>query len=226
MTTGNESSLTVACIQMQPEVGSKAHNVAHSVDLIGQAHARGARLIVLPELCNSGYVFESREEAFALSETLADGDTIRTWSALAARLGVTLVAGYAERDGDALYNAAAVIGPQGVLGGYRKLHLWGDEHLYSNPATSACRFSHTPFGRVACAICYDIWFPEVFRMAAGGGADILCVPTNWVPMPAQPAGLPVMANLLAMAARIRTACSSPRRTASGSNAGSRSSVAV
>jgi predicted amidohydrolase len=57
---------------------------------------------------------------------------------------------------------------------------------------------HTPFGRIACAICYDIWFPEVFRMASGGGADILCVPTNWVPMPAQRPELPVMANVLAM----------------------------
>lgn len=198
MTTDNESRVSVACVQMQPEVGAKAHNVAHSVELIGEAHARGARLIVLPELCNSGYVFESREEAFALSETLADGDTIRTWSALAVRLGVTLVAGYAERDGDALYNAAAVIGPKGVLGGYRKMHLWGDEHLYFEPGNLRMPVFHTPFGRVACAICYDIWFPEVFRMAATGGADILCVPTNWVPMPAQPADLPVMANLLAM----------------------------
>ena len=198
MTTGNESRVNVACIQMQPEVGEKARNVTHSVELIEQAHARGARLIVLPELCNSGYMFESREEAFALSETLADGDTIRTWSALAARLGVTLVAGYAERDGDALYNAAAVIGPRGVLGGYRKLHLWGDEQLYFEPGNLGMPVFHTPFGRVACAICYDIWFPEVFRMAAQRGADILCVPTNWVPMPAQPAELPVMANLLAM----------------------------
>jgi N-carbamoylputrescine amidase len=202
MTTGNESRVSVACIQMQPEVGAKASNVAHSVELIEQAHARGARLIVLPELCNSGYVFESREEAFSLSEPLADGETgetIRTWSALATRLGITLVAGFAEREGDALYNTAAVIGPRGVLGGYRKMHLWGDEYLYFEPGNRGMPVFHTPFGRVACAICYDIWFPEVFRMAATGGADILCVPTNWVPMPAQPAGLPVMANLLAMA---------------------------
>jgi predicted amidohydrolase len=183
---------------MQPEVGAKARNMAHSAELIEQAHARGARLIVLPELCNSGYVFESREEAFALSETLADGDSIRQWCALAARLGVTLVAGYAERDGDALYNAAAMIGPRGVLGGYRKMHLWGDEHLYFEAGNLGMPVFHTLFGRVACAICYDIWFPEVFRLAATGGADILCVPTNWVPMAAQPAQLPVMANVLAM----------------------------
>jgi predicted amidohydrolase len=183
---------------MQPEIGAKARNVAHSVGLIEEAHARGARLIVLPELCNSGYVFESREEAFALSERLADGSTIGTWAAVAARLGVTLVAGFAERDGDALYNAAAVIGPGGVLGGYRKVHLWGAENLYFEAGNLGMPVFHTPFGRIACAICYDIWFPEVFRMASGGGADILCVPTNWVPMPAQRPELPVMANVLAM----------------------------
>ena len=53
-------------------------------------------------------------------------------------------------------------------------------------------------GRIACAICYDIWFPEIFRLAALQGADLLCVPTNWVPMPEQRAGLPVMANIVAM----------------------------
>jgi predicted amidohydrolase len=198
MTTRNESEVAVACIQMEPEVGAKARNVARATGLIEEAHARGARLIVLPELCNSGYVFETREEAFALSETLADGETIRAWAAIAARLNVTLVAGYAERDGDVLYNSAAIVGPRGVLGNYRKLHLWGDENLFFEPGNLGVPVFHTPFGRVACAICYDIWFPEVFRLAANGGADILCVPTNWVPMPAQPAGLPVMANLLAM----------------------------
>ncbi|MEW9581651.1 nitrilase family protein [Paraburkholderia sp. DGU8] len=198
MTTGNESRVTVACVQMRPEVGAKARNVARSIELIEQAQARGANLIVLPELCNSGYVFESRGEAFALSETLADGDTIKQWGALAARLDVTLVAGYAERDGASLYNSAAVIGPTGVLGGYRKMHLWGDEQLFFEPGNLGMPVFHTPFGRLACAICYDIWFPEVFRMAAVRGADILCVPTNWVPMPAQPPELPAMANLLAM----------------------------
>jgi predicted amidohydrolase len=183
---------------MCPDVAAKGRNVARSIELIEQAHARGANLIVLPELCNSGYVFESREEAFALSETLADGDTIGQWSALAARLDITLVAGYAERDGDSLYNSAAVIGPRGVQGGYRKLHLWANEQLFFEPGNLGMPVFHTPFGRLACAICYDIWFPEIFRMAVARGADILCVPTNWVPMPAQPAELPPMANLLAM----------------------------
>lgn len=198
MTTGNESTLGVACVQMHPHIGNKAENVARSVALIEAAHARGARLVVLPELCNSGYVFESRKEAFALAEPLDGGDTIRTWCALAQRLGLTIVAGFAEKDSQGLYNSAAVIGPDGVLGAYRKLHLWGDEQLFFEPGNLGMPVFNTPFGRIACAICYDIWFPEVFRMASLAGADMLCVPTNWVPMPAQRADLPVMANVLAM----------------------------
>ncbi|HTH59702.1 MAG TPA: nitrilase family protein [Paraburkholderia sp.] len=198
MTTGSESTLVVACIQMHPHIGEKAQNVARSVELIEQAYTRGARLVVLPELCNSGYMFESRNEAFALAEPLDGGDTVRTWSALAQRLGLTIVAGFAERDAQALYNSAAIVGPDGVLGGYRKLHLWGDEQLFFEPGNLGMPVFNTPFGRMACAICYDIWFPETFRMAALGGADLLCVPTNWVPMPAQRADLPVMANVLAM----------------------------
>ena len=57
---------------------------------------------------------------------------------------------------------------------------------------------HIDAGRIACAICYDIWFPETFRLAALQGADLLCVATNWVPMPQQPGHLPVMANILSM----------------------------
>ena len=198
MTTGSESTVGVACVQMHPRIGNKAENVARGAELIEEAHARGARVVVLPELCNSGYVFESRKEAFALAEPLAGGDTIRVWSALAQRLGLTIIAGFAEKDAQALYNSAAVIGPDGVLGGYRKLHLWGDEHLFFEPGNLGMPVFNTPFGRIACAICYDIWFPEVFRMASLAGADMLCVPTNWVPMPAQRADLPVMANVLAM----------------------------
>ncbi len=199
MRTGEESVIGVACVQMRPQIGQKDENIARTVQLIEQAHAEGARLIVLPELCNSGYVFESREEAFALSETLEHGETIRAWRDLSERLGVVLVAGFAERDGDRLYNSAAIIRPGCEAGRYRKLHLWGEEQLFFEPGNLGVPLFETPFGRIACAICYDIWFPEVFRLAATAGADMLCVPTNWVPMPAQRPDLPVMANTLAMA---------------------------
>ncbi len=195
-----QGAITVACVQMHPRVGDKAANVAASLGCIERAAASGARLIVLPELANSGYVFASREEAFALAEELPSGPTCQAWMAAAARLGVTLVAGIAEREGDALYNAAAVIGPGGYIGSFRKVHLWNAENLFFEPGNLGFPVFHTPIGRIGVAICYDIWFPETFRLQALKGADIVCVPTNWVPIPGQAAGREAMATVLAMAA--------------------------
>jgi N-carbamoylputrescine amidase len=195
---GAESQIKVAAVQMEPRVGDKEANLARTLALIEEAAALGAQLVVLPELCNSGYMFASREEAFSLAEAVPDGPTCRAWGEAARRLGVTIVAGIAERDGKALYNSAAIIGPDGPIGTYRKNHLWGNENLYFEPGNLGMPVFRTEFGRLAVAICYDIWFPEIFRLAAVQGADILCVPTNWVPMPHQPADLPVMANVLAM----------------------------
>jgi predicted amidohydrolase len=193
-----ESSLRVACLQMEPRVGEKERNVARSLELIESAAEAGARLAVLPELANSGYVFETREEAFALSERVPDGPTTKAWMEAAARYDMVIVAGITERDGDNLYNAAVVVGPKGYIGTYRKNHLWGAENLFFEPGNLGMPVFHIGPGRIACAICYDIWFPETFRLAALQGADLLCVATNWVPMPKQPGNLPVMANILAM----------------------------
>jgi predicted amidohydrolase len=179
-------------------MGQTQENIAHSLQLIRRAHQQGAQLIVLPELCNSGYMFASRSEAFALSETI-DGVTVQAWLAIAQELGITLVAGFAERDGKQLFNSAVLVGPDGLIGCYRKLHLWGEENLFFERGNLQVPVFSTPLGRIACAICYDMWFPEVMRLAALQGADILCVPTNWVPMPNQPPDQPVMANILAMA---------------------------
>jgi N-carbamoylputrescine amidase len=193
-----KSRLRIACGQMEPRIGQKAYNIKRSIEMIDEAAAQGAGLIVLPELCNTGYVFETRAEAFFLSEPVPGGPSTEAWSAAAARHGMVIVAGITERDGDALYNGAVVIGPQGVIGKYRKNHLWGEENLFFEPGNMGVPVFHAPFGRIGSAICYDIWFPETFRLAANQGADLLCVPTNWVPMPRQREDLPLMANMLAM----------------------------
>src|ERR1700694_475994 len=119
------------------------------------------------------------------------------WEA-ARRHGAVIVAGICERAGDALYNSAAILGPDGFIGTYRKVHLWGAENLFFEPGDLGVPVWKTEFGRMAVAICYDGWFPETYRLAALQGADILCVPTNWIPMPDQPANTLVMANILAM----------------------------
>jgi N-carbamoylputrescine amidase len=195
-----ESLVKIACIQMEPVVGEKSANLAKTLDLIARAAGAGAGLIVLPELANSGYVFNTREEAFALAEPVPGGPSTDAWAAAAARLGVHIVAGIAERAGDVLYNSAVLIGPDGYIGTFRKVHLWAAENLFFEPGDLGFPVFRTRLGRIGMAICYDAWFPESFRLAALQGADIVCVPTNWVPIPGQDPKREAMANILVMAA--------------------------
>jgi N-carbamoylputrescine amidase len=195
-----DGSVTIACLQMQPSFGDVASNVERSLQLIDRAAADGANLVVLPELCNTGYVFASREEAFAIAEEIPAGPTVAAWAERAARHRLHLVAGICERAGNKLYNSAVVIGPAGYVGTYRKVHLWNEEALFFEPGNLGFPVFHTPIGRIGAAICYDGWFPETFRLCALQGADIVCVPTNWVPIPGQADGRQAMANILAMAA--------------------------
>lgn len=195
----HESRAVVACLQFEPVIGRPDENVRTGAAMIEKAAGDGANLIVLPELCDSGYVFETRDEAYVLSGTVEDSATIRRWRELAAGLDVHIVGGFCERAGDALYNSAAIVGPDGVLGVYRKNHLWAAEALFFERGDFGFPVVRTPMGRVAALICYDGWFPECWRLCALQGADIVCVPTNWVPMPNQPEDQLAMANILCMA---------------------------
>jgi N-carbamoylputrescine amidase len=213
-----EAVVNIACIQMEPVVGDKASNVARSVALIEEAAGRGARLIVLPELCNSGYVFESRDEAFELAEPVPDGPTIQAWSEVAARHGLHLVAGISEQAADTLYNSAVLIGPHGYIGSFRKVHLWNEENLYFEPGDVGFPVFKTPIGRIGMFICYDCWFPESFRLCALQGADIVCVPTNWGPSRARIQSEKRWRTSSAWRRRTATRSSSRRRIASAPSA--------
>ncbi len=195
-----ESVATVACIQFRPQVGDKSGNTSKSLDMIRKAAKNGAKLIVMPELCNSGYVFETREEALELSEEVPNGATARAWSEIANANGLHIVAGINEREGRNLYNSSVVIGPEGYIGKFRKVHLWNEENLFFEPGNLGFPVFHTAIGRIGTFICYDGWFPESYRMCALQGADIVCIPTNWVPIPGQDPKREAMANILVMAA--------------------------
>ena len=195
-----EAAIQISCIQFEPRVAELDRNVETSVSLIGDAVATGSKLIVLPELCNSGYVLNSREEGYELSETVETGKSIAAWAQAAADQEIYIVAGFLERQDDRLYNSAIILGPKGVIGTYRKNHLWNAETLYFERGDLGFPIFHTPFGRLGVLICYDVWFPEAWRLLALQGADLVCVPTNWVPMAEQPANAPAMANILCMAA--------------------------
>ena len=195
-----DNTVRLACIQFEPTVGSKAQNLSALQSLIVEAIENKARLVVAPELCNSGYVFNDREEALALSEPVPNGETCKHWETLAAEHDLHIVAGICERDGDDLFNSSVLIGPSGFIGVFRKVHLWDQENRFFTPGNLGFPVYDTPFGRIGMLICYDSWFPESYRSCALNGADLVCLPTNWVPIPGQDAAREAMANILVMGA--------------------------
>jgi predicted amidohydrolase len=169
----------VACCQIEPRIGAIDVNLENTVSWIEKAASIGSKLIILPELCVSGYVFNSRDEAFQNAEKVPGGRSIKSWEEVAAQNEVYLVAGIAEIQESSLYNTSVLIGPSGYIGKYRKLHLWFEEKLFFEPGDTGMPLFKLPFGRLAMMVCYDMWFPEVARIYALKGADIITVPTNW-----------------------------------------------
>jgi predicted amidohydrolase len=133
-------------------------------------------------------------------EVITEGETAQAWLQACERYDAYIVAGLNERDGDILYNSAVVLGPHGHIGTFRKVHLWNEENLFFEPGNLGFPVFRTPIGRIGAGICYDGWFPETYRLCALQGADIICVPTNWVPIPGQRPDREAMANILTMGA--------------------------
>ena len=175
-----ESPVHVACCQLEPRIGCKEENMEKTLRFIEEAVKEGAEVVVLPELANTGYVFETRREAFGLSEPVPEGPTTEAWEETAKEHGIYIAAGIAEREGHSLYNTGVLLGPEGYLGKYRKLHLWYREKLFFEPGDLGLPVFNTEIGRLAMMICYDMWFPEVARIYAVQGVDLLLNITNWV----------------------------------------------
>jgi N-carbamoylputrescine amidase len=177
-----ESIITIACCQYEPKVNGIKENLEKSVAMIQQAVSQGADFIVLPELANSGYAFGNRKEAFESSEKIPEGKAVQTWLKLARDHQVHIVSGCNEKSGQKLYNAAVFLGPGGFIGLYRKLHLYNEEKCWFEPGNYGVPVFKTAIGRIGIHICYDQWFCEIPRLQALQGADLLAVPTNWVPL--------------------------------------------
>jgi predicted amidohydrolase len=190
--------IRVACRQLAPTVGDLDANRSLTREAVREAVAAGARLVVLPELSTSGYVFESAEEARSCAEP-ADGPSLRAWSEEAARGDAVVVGGFCELgENGLLYNSAAVVDAEGVVAVYRKLHLWDREKLFFEPGQECAPVLETRVGRIGVAVCYDLNFPEVARGLALAGADVVVLPTNSPRFP-RPDGERPMEVTLAMA---------------------------
>jgi N-carbamoylputrescine amidase len=175
--------MRVSCAQYAISEGDPDYNLERSLSFIRQAATEGADLVILPELANSGCDLGPRERALDLAEEVPGGPTVQAWREEAENSGICIVGGLLEREGETLHNSAVLLGA-GVIGRYRKTHLWNKEKLLYEPGRELPVFD-SPLGRIGLLICYDVWFPEAARTLALKGSQIICVPSNapndWVP---------------------------------------------
>jgi predicted amidohydrolase len=169
----------VVCQQLAPVLGDLEANARSSTAAITAAVQSGADVVLLPELISCGYMFTSPEEAAAAAIDL-DHPLLSGWAQAAGRGGAVVIGGFAERGADGLvYNSAAVVDGGGVIGVYRKCHLWDREKLWFSPGDEPPRVFETAHGRIGVLVCYDLEFPEMTRTLGLAGAELIAVPTNW-----------------------------------------------
>ncbi|MFG2332119.1 nitrilase-related carbon-nitrogen hydrolase [Streptomyces sp. NPDC048604] len=175
-----DDTVLVACAQLSLAVGDVEGNRAAADRAIEAAAAAGVKVLVLPELANTGYVFRDAAHAAELAEP-ADGPTVTAWAEAAARHDMVLVAGFCERDETGTTrNSAVLVDPTGVRAVYRKAHLFGAiEKAAFVPGDERPPVVDTAVGRIGVMVCYDVEFPEWVRDVALRGAQLLCAPVNW-----------------------------------------------
>jgi predicted amidohydrolase len=187
------SPAVIAVAQLAITVGEPEANRQTAAAAVAGAAQAGAQLVVLPELCDSGYVFgdvarSAAAEALGLATSAADSVTLRQWHSLAAQHQLVIIGGFCELGADGrLYNSAALVDANGTRAVYRKAHLWDTEKLVFTPGDAPPPVVDTELGRVAVMICYDLEFPEWVRLAALAGADLIAAPVTW-PSGRYPAG--------------------------------------
>ncbi len=170
-------AMKVGYVQTSPAFGRVEENVRRAIKKL---ETLSADLVVLPELFNTGYRFKSAAEARRLSEEVPGGYTT-TRLIEAAKAGPKfIVAGLAESKGARLYNSALLVGPRGLLGVYRKAHLFWHEKDFFTPGSTPFRVFRAGGARVGIMICFDWIFPEAARALALKGAEIICHPSNLV----------------------------------------------
>ena len=178
--------MRIVCQQLAPTVGDDAANDEATIAAVQDAIARDGDLIVLPELCTSGYVFADASEVEAAAVTL-DSPLIREWITALHGTDAILVAGIPLREPEGIANAAVMLDADGVQAVYRKVHLWDEEKRWFRAGSEPPPVVDTRQGRIAMMVCFDLEFPEMVRGVFLQGADLIAAPTNW-PAAASPAG--------------------------------------
>lgn len=175
--------MKIACLQFKPELLNPDANIKKTAELTGIIN-ENIDLLVMPELANSGYLFNSADEAFAASEEIPSGKFCQTLKKISSEKNMFIVSGICERAGDKLFNSAVLVTPSGRFCVYRKTHLFLEEKLWFSPGDTGLNVFEIEgsFGKVKVGImiCFDWIFPESARTLALKGAQIIAHPSNLV----------------------------------------------
>lgn len=166
---------------MDIAIADAVGNLKKMESRLNETTAHGAQLTVFPECTTTGYCFGSLEETVQVAESL-EGPSIASVQAMCQEKDTMVVFGFLELAGDRVFNALALVGPSGLLGTYRKIHLplLGVDR-FTTPGDRPFDVIETPSVRIGMNICYDSSFPEAARILALQGADLITLPTNWPP---------------------------------------------
>ena len=171
--------LAIGLAQITGQADEPDANRDLSLQAARELFGRGADIVVLPELIVPGYATD-RESMLVAAEPL-NGRTVRAWQSAASDAGGLLVGGFCEREGDAIFNSAVIVGAEGVVLHYRKLHLFADEKRCFTPGDLGLPVANTRHGMIGTCVCYDLRFVETARALSLQGAQLICVPTAWLP---------------------------------------------
>jgi 5-aminopentanamidase len=174
-------SKTIAIAQIDIAFADRPRNLERMIQVLEETAAKGAKLTVFPEAALAGYCFDSLEEARPQAERIPGPSTERMAN-FCKKLGVFAVYGLLEADGERIFNACALVGPEGVIGSYRKIHLpYLGVDRFTTPGDRPFAVHEAAGMRIGMHICYDGGFPESARVMTLLGADLVVLPTNWPP---------------------------------------------
>lgn len=182
MTRDGGATLALGVVQMAM-TGSRAENCDRAEAGVREAVARGARIVLVPELFEGPYFCKDQvPEHLERSSTLADNPSIPRFATLARELEVVLPLSVYERAGNAFFNTVVMVDADGtMLGTYRKSHIPDGpgytEKYWFSPGDTGFRVWQTVHGTVGVGICWDQWFPEAARVMSLLGAECLLYPT-------------------------------------------------
>lgn len=187
MVTSIPTTQVVAAIQYEPKLLDVRGNLATALEMSFEAAAKGARLIVLPELCIGGYVLQSPREAMTVAQS-RDGYQTQAFTEITRRFGCYVVFGYTELCEGKLYNSAAVVGPQGLASHSQKHNLYGTDNLWAQPSEAPAPVLITPAGRLGVLVCRDVsnkyresytYYRPGQKFYNRGDVDTIALLTNW-----------------------------------------------